>query len=308
MKYIKIFSIALFLALSVVNAVDISLTFVRNAFENNQNVAIDTVTGKFYSHQYSSSSYIRVYNTASDFANNAYSTVNLSSASIYNNYFAVENGKVFGRRDSSTSAIASWDANTGALLATNTLNNMVGNNGGTGGFSWGGYSSVNWFNDGGKLYVLGKTTADSSNYQWRITQVNQNLQETATQVFDAAGTLGYAFVINGKLFTATNYSQNSINKVYDLATGTMSSVSYNILTGGSSFYWRDASYDAINDTVYFYNNSDNSFYKVANASVVFNAPSTVPEPQTLFLLGLVIVSSVLFKNKGYFLCKKDVLQ
>jgi len=130
------------------------------------------------------------------------------------------------------------------------------------------------------MYVLGQNTGGTS---WQLNRMDSNLNVVETKSF-TAGTLGYAIMLNGKLFTSTSYDSYTIDKVFNFATGTYTSVDYT-LSGSSGAYWGDTFFDPLTDTIYMNSVNASRIYKITNASTVFNAVGVpVPEMGTWILL------------------------
>lgn len=284
-KKLFFFFFLLFL-ISMAQAVTVTLTTASSLVTGHYSFAMDPITGKFYgSSNHTNHSVVNVYNNASAFASNTISSsLNLSSL-YYNTYAVAYNGKLYARASTSDVSVGKWDLTTGTREATKLpFTNMS-----TDVFNWGGYSTVNWFYDGSSMYVLGKNTSGTS---WQLNRMDTDLNVLETKSF-TAGTLGYAIMLNGKMFTSTSYNSNTIDKVFDFATGTYTSVSYS-LSGSSGAYWGDTFFDSTTDTIYMNSVDASRVYKINNASTVFSAPappSSVPEPGTwiALLIGLCVL-------------------
>lgn len=282
----KLFFLFLLALMGAVYAVDIPMTYVQNQFSgNHRGLAIDPITGKFYMKQYHANSAVYTYTNESTFASSSYTAnVNLiGGATVGGTYIAAYNGKIFARYDTSTNQISRYDAATGARELTATIPGMTGANSG---FGWGGYTNENIFYDGANLYVLGR----QSDNNYLLVQFDTNLNILASKTINTGGVqLGYAVMINGLMFTNPTYNGNSLNMVFNFATGTYTSVNYT-LTGMPGSYRTNMTYDSLHDTMYV-SDYGQGFYKVANASVLFNAPAAtpaVPEPTSVVLVAMAL--------------------
>jgi sugar lactone lactonase YvrE len=177
----------------------------------------------------------------------------------------VQNGVLFGRADTSTSAISSWNTVTGAIISSSVIPNMCG--GCT--FDWGGASGVNWMQDSTGIYVLG---GDNSTNQWQVDLMNTDLSVATTQFISPVnGELGYGFFIKGQLFTADYFYSNIITSELNFQTGVSQPVSYT-LTGidqGNGDYISSTFYDPTIDRLYIWNTDDGTLYSADNASQQF---------------------------------------
>jgi len=270
-------------------ATPISFSAVKSGLPGFGSYATDPSTGKIYRRNgYSGGNSIQVYNNEADFISNTVAqTVILSTTGFYGTYFAVNNGVIYGRTDSSSSSVRSWDATSGAVVQSRApIPNMGGSNG-THTYDWGGYSGVNWMNDSSGLYVVGRNIADTD---WQINRMMDGDLNTilATTTYSPLGDsyLGYGFIINGTLFTGANFNQNLVNTAVDVATGAVSSVNFT-LEGMGGLYLSQFSYDYSSDTLYAFNSSNGTLYKASGASVSFGVEAMeVPEPGMLAILGL----------------------
>ena len=103
--------------------------------------------------------------------------------------------------------------------------------------------------------------------------------------------LGYAFVINGTMFPSDAHNTDLVSMAVDILTGALSKVNFTLTGMGTSFlYLFQFSYDHGSDTLYAFNNSNSTLFKVEEASVQFGVAAAVPEPSTLFLMGIILIA------------------
>ena len=114
------------------------------------------------------------------------------------------------RSDASTNSVSVWDASTGTELASTNITAMSGVNG-SDTFNWGGFSGMNFIDDGNSLYLFGQSTGSG----WIIDTMDSNLNVTSSLSYSPLS-LGYAFVINGTLFSGSNYNIGTINRSMDI--------------------------------------------------------------------------------------------
>jgi sugar lactone lactonase YvrE len=239
--------------------------------------SMDPVTGYYYARAGlgpgAGSGLISVYSGAAALATNTpSSTVALSNGGFYGTYFAVQNGVLFGRADQNTSAISSWNAVTGAVIASSSIPNMCGTNVSCT-FDWGGLSGVNWMQDSTGLYVLG--TDDSSG--WQVDLMNADLSVANTQfIYPAGNELGYGFFIKGNLFTADEFEVNTVTSDFNFQTGIDQTVSYTLNGIGNPYgYFSNTLYDPILDRLYIWNTENSTLYSADNASQQFGVSSVL---------------------------------
>lgn len=253
-------------------------------------VAVDGTTGKFYDRPYGSAA-VSIYDDEASFANGIASSsfTPLGGAANTQAYYGARNGKYFARTNTSNTTIGRW-ASDGSLEQTASGIPGMGI-GGTDIFDYAIYQAMNWMSDRTGLYVVGGAAA---NNDWQISTVDptdlgniSSLTYTPTAL-NASGRLGYGFIINGHLFTGLVYNTRVINDMIDIASGVVSSVSYDLVglgSGGLSHF----QYDWNNDTLYAYNDSNKTLYKAIDASVQFGVEwSQAPTPTPLLLVSLGI--------------------
>jgi hypothetical protein len=272
-----------FLCTVGVKADDIPLISFSTAYTAINGFAYDPVTQTFYGHPgygLPMSEPVLAYNSEANFAaRNSSGSITLpNSSSVYGpvsaptgTYFVVNDGVLYGRPDASSNTIDMWNATTGALLGSATFAGIGGTNG-ENTFDWGGFSGLNLYNDNGSLYMLGNTDTN-----WDILSLASDLSVTRTLVTSLPTTLGYAFVINGELFASGSYDSSTITYEVNLATGAESTVD-STFTGITDPYYSDIFYDSSSDQLFVWNTYSDTLYDTSNASVLFNAPASVPEP------------------------------
>jgi sugar lactone lactonase YvrE len=235
--------------------------------------AMDPVTGYYYARAgYGGSGSVSIYPGPAALATNTpSSTVVLANGGFQGTYFTVQNGVLFGRADTNTSAISSWNTVTGAIISSSVIPNMCGTNGSCT-FNWGGYSGVNWMQDSTGLYVLG---VDDSMSEWQVNLMNTDLSVATTQFISPVNNeLGYGFFIKGQLFTGDSYDATTITSDFNVQTGVDQAVSYTLTGIGSGlewipYYFSNAFYDPTIDRVYIWNTSNGILYSADNASQQF---------------------------------------
>ena len=144
-------------------AVNIPMSFVHNQFgSSHRGLAIDSATGKYYVKEYHANGYVTVYDSVTQFASQISSSrINIAGGSYAGGtYIAALNNQVFARYDTSSNQGAVYRATDGTCLGSNTFAGMTGANNG---FGWGGYTNINFFNDGNDIYVFGRNSS-STNY------------------------------------------------------------------------------------------------------------------------------------------------
>jgi len=278
------------------NATPITLTTVKSS-SSHAGVAVDESTGKIYQRSgYNGESSVLVYANAAAFAANApMSTLTLGGGGFYGTYFEVSDGKIFGRTSKGSTAVARWDASTGLRELSKASFPGMGGANGTDTFDWGDYSGVNWMQDQTGLYVLGH---NSGGTLWQLDKMDANLNVLSTLTADL-GPLGYAFLVNGKLFASTSANSNVISKSLDLATGVLSTVDFT-LSGSGNQVWDNVSYDYSTDTLRL-GSYARSFVQVSSASSQFgtgpllarSGSGAVPAPSTLALASLALMGLTL---------------
>ncbi|MCB1439113.1 MAG: hypothetical protein KDJ63_05010 [Nitratireductor sp.] len=263
-----------------------SLVSHTNSSSNTTGFALDPVTGKFYERpnywQYNTS--VLVYSDAAAFQSHSVSSIfNLQDRGIPGTYFAVVNGKIYGRSFPSndfswanTTEFSRWDAQTGALEATVTLTGILGENGG-GTFDWGVFSGPSVLQDGSDIYVLGRIDADD----WRVFQLDQNLNTIRSFDFNVPdaddgsyASLGYAFIVNGILFLGDDYNSENVRAAVNLATGTYTSVDFVLDIPGQldgNLYVNVTTYDPAADRLYV--DSQSGLFSLASAGQLFGLPT-----------------------------------
>lgn len=267
-------------------ATPVNVSFVRSSPEL-RGLAVDPVTGRYYERYFNEFDPITVYANAAAYEAGSPSTSLILSTNSYNDYFAVQSGKVFARTSNSTADVGRWDATTGAAETTVSLPGLEGPNPPEFGFNWGGFSAVAWYNDSTGLYVLGHSTTPGD--ARTLLKLDSNLNILDSKTFTpSTSQLGFAFMMNGKLFTGPAYDSTTVTGVLDFASGAYTTVDYTFNLPGSSYYLDNTVYVPSTDTLYIHNTINPiSIYKVTGASAIF-----VPEPASLSLLTLGTIGLV----------------
>ena len=184
------------------NATTINFSAVQNTGRRFNSLAVDPATGYFYEYQsYGSggSETLNVYKSVSALTANAPSSTITLGQPFYGTYIAANNGVLYGRAGAGTQA-AQWSLTTGAQLNTSSgYSNLSGN-----GFTWGGYTGVNFMQDSTGMYVLG-SSANVYSGDWVIEKLSTGglTGISSTQYSPGnGGALGYGFIINGTLYTS----------------------------------------------------------------------------------------------------------
>ena len=128
---------------------------------------------------------------------------------------------------------------------------------------------------------------ESGGNDWRVSSIDENLNET--HIGDVAShPFGNAFIIGSSLFFFDTYNDGQISTRFDLNTGVQSVVDYDIVLpfAQNRVFWTHWSYDPFSDTLIGHEREEENFFRVANASTLFNVNASVPEPGALALLGL----------------------
>jgi hypothetical protein len=296
MKMLKAAVAALVLSVSgLANAGIITSSFVKNDTQASAHTgtAVDSSTGKYYQRDNYSNGLIHVYSSKSDFENNIKEAT--VSTSTRGTYFEVINGKIYSRTDNSSNLVSIFDATTGALLQTTQLSSFSGSNGVDGGFGWGGYSSMNFMEDNGNLYVFG---GSSSINEFIIQEVDLGLNVLATYNTGLSKNIGagFASIINGSLFLGSAYYLGLFDYQFNLSNSQLTSVNFDFNVDG---YLTNTNYVSSTDTLYISNLNGDSTYMVANASSQLLVPTDVSEPSALaiFALGIMGLASRRFKKQ-----------
>lgn len=288
--------------------------------------AVDPITGKVYERHggyYDTYHNVNVYADMASFAANTNATTTILDPAYFGTYIAVNDGKLYGRTSSNTTAAAVWDMSTGTKTATVSGFAGMGGANGEDTFDWGGFSGVNFMQDSTGMYVVGGVGGQINpgsgwvnNDDWQINRLGTGLTSVATTVFtpppNVDGELtgsgpGYAFIINGTLFMGRDAHSVALTKAVDVDTGLSETVDYTltgfVLNGRSVLpNLSDMTYDYRSDTLYAYDNLSSTFYGAANASAQFGValPPTapVPEPASFAMYGLGLVA-IYFSRKWH---------
>lgn len=287
------------LAFSVsAQAATINFTHVKNTSYDWAGVAVDPVTGKFYERPgYDGGATVTVYDDEAAFiAGSASGTVSLGGGGFYGTYFAVRNGKIYGRSNDNGTETARWDAATGTREQTRPSVPAMGGSNTVHTFTWGGYSGVNWLSDSSGLYVFGRNESDMD---WQINSMDPAdisvINSTTTYSPVGSTGLGFGFVINGTLFTGPFYHSDTVTNEVDLSTGVVTAVTHTLEGLGTNLYLCNFYYDYSTDTLYVVNTNTRAVYKADNASQQFPVTDTTPPPAipSLNVLGLGVLAGLL---------------
>jgi hypothetical protein len=295
----KIFiSLIICFFISNVSATLITSSSVSTGSNFHAGTAYDASTNKYYRRSFYGN--FSEFDDLASFDSNSPSRTFSLSTLTHGSYFEVKNGVVYSRTSNSNTSVASFDVTDGSIIDTAVMPNVQGSNGSSGGFQWGGYSSVNFMADGDDLYNLGRDGSD-----WFLTSLNDDLTVKSSINTGITSQLGYAFVMNGNLFTAPSYYANSIDGKYNILADTYESVSFSLSSLVGSIYMTNYDYVAETDTLYA-SNYYGSRHAVQNASTQFGAESAeifgaesaeIPEPSVIALMGLGVFGLGLFRRK-----------
>jgi autoaggregation protein RapA/B/C len=280
------------------SAVPITFSAIRPVSNVNSfhSVAVDPVTGKVYEHQGYASPVFKVYANTMQFEAGSASSGLGTGRTIFGTYFAVNNGQLFGRTTTDTTAVATFNTSTGAVTETLAGYPGMGGINPTDTFNWGGYSGVNFMQDSTGMYVMGRVSGHTN---WQIEKLGTGLASISSTNYNISDKVGYGFIINGILFTGDSYDSNAVTKSINLATGQVSTVNDTLVGLGANLYMSNFSYDYSSDTLYAANYIGGTIFKASNASVQFGAPrvAAVPDPGSLMLLGLGMTGLILARRK-----------
>lgn len=260
-------------------------------------VSHDPVTGKFYQSDSYFNDQIRVFANEADFRNNIVEkTLNIAQRGTY---FEVIGGKFYTRNTTNTASIAVFDAETGTLLQASNVGQLNPING-SGGFNWGGYSSMNFIADGLDLYLFGKSTISTEYLLLKMNQSDLSVDSViATGMFNS---LGYAAMVNGVLFASTSYHLTQFDYRFDLDQSTLSNINFDFSLDSANFaYLTHLNYVQESDTLYLNDYNSRKTFELANASQSLNAPikrvvNSVPAPASLAIFAFALLVIRRFKR------------
>jgi len=258
----------------------------------------DRSTGLIYKSNWYQSNQVDVYNTVADFQNNVIASTTTLDQNHLGSYAVVRNGKYFSRTGNVNNSDASrMDIGTGATEVNQNFAGVDPSNG-SATFDWGGFSTLNFFEDATGIYAYGKDFGGLHT----IFRLDNNLNVLSS--FNFAGNtgsdfgFGFGFNVKGYLFLGSNYYSNTIETKINLMTGAVSTVNHTFagLPGPYNPYYSHVWYDDIDDRLYVNYTTgfetDGMFYVDGVAGQL----GIVPEPASMTALGLG-VTALLRKRK-----------
>lgn len=279
------------LSAGFVHADVIPLTGV-NATTGLKAYAADPVTGKYYRRDgIAGGTTVYVYDNQAAFeAGTSSGSITLGDGGFYGTYFEVNNGYLYARTDNSTTAVAKWNATTGARVTdVSAIPEMGGQNNGHA-FKWGGYSAVNFMQDHTGMYIFSRKLDLTA---WQLTKVDSNLNILESKDIAYNGTLGFAFMVGGTIFMGLEYNEHNVDYSFDFANGTLSSISHTLTGNSGTPYWSNTFYDYATDTLYMDDNSGGLF----KAEDISDTLGVVPEPASIALLGVASAIGLFFRRR-----------
>jgi hypothetical protein len=281
------------------NAANVNFSPVQTLVQPFNSLAIDPATGYFYELHYYGNAFqeqLSVYSDVTQLAaNNPSSTVSLSGG-FYGTYIAANSGTLYGGYNNN-GAVGSWSLSTGSVTGENSYAALSGATS----FNWGGDTTINVMQDSTGLYALGGSANNQNG--WALEKIGPNLSGKSAISFAPlnGSSLGYAFMIDGTLFTGASFNSNVVNEAINASTGVVTPVSYtlqNIGPPNSSYYLSDFTYDPITNTLYAFDSVGSVLYAAPDASAQFGLASgstssnAVPAPSApaLFLIALAALT------------------
>ncbi|WP_417719971.1 VPLPA-CTERM sorting domain-containing protein [Salipiger sp.] len=257
-------------------------------------VQVDDVTGRVHGQSGYFGSGFGYYADVADFVSGTGRVATeLSPDGAYGSYYGVSNGIVLARPDQSSTVIASYDATTGAQIASSDLTQYCGANFSCG-FDWGGFSSMNILQDQTGMYLLGRSSAATD--EWLLSSIDTALNVTEITRFARSGVNdGYGIMIGGTLFLGESFGSGLITTAYDVLTDTLYDPDL-ILSAGS--YLSSSFYDQTSDTLYVASGtSGEQTWAVTGAADAFGVTSPVPLPAAGWLLIAAITGTAALRRR-----------
>lgn len=270
-------------------AQEVAVDKVREIGAKTSAIAFDSATGAVYQRYGNSPDDRKVdfYQSAEAFeANKPSFGFDLLGPGLAGTYMAAQGYQLFGHalgeKVEGNSAVAAWIGKGGDLNGFRESLPDLGANKDAATFDWGGFTSLNWLQDNTGTYVLGSHDANT----WLLFRMKGLEIETA-QKFATTG-LGFAFMLDGTLYTGASAKEAVVNQAFNFEKGTMADVKYvfSDLTGSDTLITGTA-YDVKNDRLYLTDSAKGLIFGVKNARAVFASGGgigAVPEPATWAML------------------------
>lgn len=285
------------------SVINMSLFSTAYSIPNSQvfhGFARDRSTGVFYRSQSYIGTQVYQYSNVTDFQADTGSTLTTLDDVHLGAYGVVRNGKYFSRSNTTTGSVVSrFDASTGTIEIMQNFAGIDPTNG-SATFDWGGYSTLNLFEDATGFYMYGKDM--SGNHT--MSKLDDNLNILSSYQFSGSTgsdpSFGYAFDIKGHLFLGQDFSGTGIQTRVNLATGLTSSVNFTLGGMGSPVYISDAYYDDLDDRLYVfgsygYEMGTEGLYCVDHAAEAFGV---VPEPGSIVCLGVGLAAMMRVRRRS----------
>ena len=201
-------------------------------------------------------------------ANKPAFSFDLQGPGLAGTYMAAQDFQIFGAavggKSDSNSAIAAWQGKTGELSGFRDSLPDIGNSKDAATFDWGGLTSINWFQDNTGTYVLG--SHDSST--WSLFRM-KGLEIESSHKFEAKS-LGFAFMMDGTLYSGSSSREGVVNSAFNFEKGAMSDVTYKFSgLADDNLSITGTAYDAKNDRLYLTDSGNDMMFAVSNARELF---------------------------------------
>jgi len=254
-------------------------------------------------------------------ANKPAFSFDLQGPGLAGTYMAAQDFQIFGAaiggKTDSNSAIASWLGKTGEVNGFRASLPDIGESKEAATFDWGGLTSVNWFQDNTGTYVLGSHNSST----WSLFRM-QGLDIEASHKFEAKS-LGFAFMLDGTLFTGASSREGVVTNAFNFEKGAMSDVNYKFSGFASdNLAITGTAYDVKSDRLYLTDSGNDMIFAVSNARELFasfggggggggggipgipgggggGSPGAVPEPDSwaMMLTGFGLIGFLLRRRK-----------